>query len=65
MKYTLLILFLLLNLSQAFLQSYSISGAVQSATENSTFPGATVVLAALADSTTVKGGVTALMVSLN
>ncbi len=58
MKFILLLLFLLLNICQAYSQSFSVSGTVQSAVDESTFPGATVVLQNPSDSARVAGVVT-------
>ncbi|MEX2594445.1 MAG: TonB-dependent receptor [Anditalea sp.] len=58
MKYFLLFLSLFLSISQAFSQGISIYGSVHDSNDESTFPGATVVLEHPADSTMVKGAVT-------
>lgn len=58
MKFILLFLFLFISLSHAYSQSLSLSGTVQSASDQSTFPGATVVLEDPTDFSTVAGVVT-------
>lgn len=57
MKYILAILTCLSSIS-LFAQQYTVSGTVKSKSDNSTFPGASVVLIRPSDSTTVKGTVT-------
>lgn len=57
MKYAFLTISLLLSLS-VFSQTFTISGTVQSGVDQSTFPGATVVLASPADTSMIKGSVT-------
>ncbi|RED95644.1 outer membrane beta-barrel protein [Marinoscillum furvescens] len=58
MKYILATLTCLSCITSLFAQEYSISGVVKSESDNSTFPGASVVLLSPKDSTTVKGTVT-------
>lgn len=58
MKFYLLVLFTIFNLSHAFGQNFSITGTVESATDQSTFPGATVTLINPDDSNIIDGVVT-------
>ncbi|WP_224997752.1 TonB-dependent receptor [Cesiribacter sp. SM1] len=58
MKNTLFFLFFFFSVFNVFAQEFSIYGTVQSAKDNSTLPGATVVLEDPVDSTTVTGVVT-------
>ncbi|MCB0632017.1 MAG: TonB-dependent receptor [Saprospiraceae bacterium] len=58
MKYYFFLFCLLLGPVIAYNQSYAISGTVQSAADESTFPGATVILLHPEDSSTVKGTIT-------
>lgn len=58
MKYTLLSLFFVFSMFQTFSQGLSIQGMVQSAADESTFPGATIILLNPVDSTTITGSVT-------
>lgn len=58
MKYSFLLLLFLLAQFAAFSQSFTMRGFVQSAEDKSTFPGATVILAHVADTSTIQGTVT-------
>lgn len=58
MKYSILILLVLFSFSHAFSQNISISGTVESAKDQSTFPGATVILLNPSDSSLFKGTIT-------
>ena len=58
MKYILFLIFFTINIVQAFSQNFTIAGTVQSETDKSTFPGATIMLMNPIDSTIIKGVVT-------
>lgn len=58
MRFTFLLSFLLFISSSVFSQNLNISGTVQSATDEMTFPGASVMVQNPKDSTLIKGNVT-------
>ncbi|MEQ8474441.1 MAG: TonB-dependent receptor [Marinoscillum sp.] len=58
MKNVILLIFTLLFTQFIFAQTFTLSGSVKSAEDQSTFPGATVLLTNPADTSTLKGNVT-------
>jgi hypothetical protein len=58
MRQSFLVIIYLLAATSAFSQSLSISGTIQSANDEETFPGASVVVQNPIDSTMIKGGIT-------